>query len=281
MLTHSQTARRVETVMIKVCIIEDEPEIRKLLRLIIEKQEGFQVVSESENFAQAVSEFTRYRPDVAFVDIDLNGDSGLECAKVLTELNPKLKVIFATAHAEYMANAFEIYAFDYLVKPFNVERVVKTLNRIKGEAFSTTSTGISSAMETGDNSLLNEGGKLTSEEETVALPEQYSNKLMIRGKEQVLFVDTKDIVLIERAENATRIVTREEEYKVQVSLGGIEEKLNPNDFMRCHKSYIINLSMISKLEPYGRWTYVVKFKGTKETALMTSQKYDELKKLFG
>jgi len=267
-----QIARRVEAEMIKVCIIEDEPEIRKLLRLIIEKQDGFVVVSESENFAQAVSEFTRYRPDVAFVDIDLNGDSGLECAKVLTELNPKLKVIFATAHAEYMANAFEIYAFDYLVKPFNVGRVVKTLGRIKGEAVANSA----------EDGIGTEGiGNGISEEDSVAMPEQYSDKLMIKGKEQVLFVDTKDIVFIERAENATRIVTREEEYKVQVSLGSIEEKLNPSEFMRCHKSYIINLSMISKLESYGRWTYVVKFKGMKGTALMTSQKYDELKKLFG
>lgn len=268
-----RTARRVESAMIKVCIIEDEPEIRKLLRLIIEKQDGFQVVSESENFAQAVSEFTRYRPDVAFVDIDLNGDSGLECARVLTELNPKLKVIFATAHAEYMANAFEIYAFDYLVKPFNVERVVKTLGRIKGESVAMSADG--------DGDGTGASGKAVSEEDMVALPEQYSDKLMIKGREQVLFVDTKDIILVERAENATRIVTGEEEYKVQVSLGGIEEKLNPSEFMRCHKSYIINLTMISKLEPYGRWTYVVKFKGTKETALMTAQKYDELKKLFG
>lgn len=249
--------------MIKVCIIEDEPEIRKLLRMIIERQEGFAVVSESESFAQAVSEFTRYRPDVAFVDIDLNGDSGLECAKVLTELNPKVKVIFATAHAEFMANAFEIYAFDYLVKPFNVERVARTLGRIR---------------ELEKEAVADLPG---GQEETVSLPEQYSEKLMIKGKEQVLFVDTEEIIFVERVENATRIVTAEEEYKVQVSLGGIEEKLNPHEFMRCHKSYIINLSMISKLEPYGRWTYVVKFKGRKETALMTAQKYEELKKIFG
>ena len=240
------TARRMDVTMIKVCIIEDEPEIRKLLRMIIERQDGFAVVSECDNFASAVSEFSRYCSDVAFVDIDLNGDSGMECAKVLTELNPKLKVIFATAHAEYMANAFEIYAFDYLVKPFDVERVVTTLSRIRGE------------IETAS----------AETEETVNLPEKYSDKLMIKGKEQVLFVDTGEIVFVERAENATRIVTAEEEYRVQVSLGGIEEKLNPAEFMRCHKSYIVNLSKISKLEPYGRWTYVVKFKGMKmHTAL--------------
>ena len=108
--------------IIKVGIIEDEPEIRMLLHRMIEKQEGFQVVSESGNFAEAVTDFSKYRPDVVFVDIDLSGASGLECAKVLTEWDPKLKVIFATAHSEYMANAFEIYAFDYLVKPFNLER---------------------------------------------------------------------------------------------------------------------------------------------------------------
>lgn len=242
--------------MIKVCIIEDEPEIRKLLRRIVEKQEGFTVVSENGDFASAISDFTKYRPDVAFVDIDLRGESGLECARVLTELKPKLKVIFATAHSEYMANAFEIYAFDYLVKPFNVQRVVKTLSRIKNE---------------------------TVEEQTVTIvqSEKQSDKLMIKGKEQIVFVDKKDIIFIERSDNATNIVTGEETYKTAVSLGAIEEKLNSSEFMRCHKSYIINLSRISKIEPYGRWTYIVKFKGTSETALMTAKNYEEIKKIFG
>lgn len=239
--------------MIKVCIIEDEPEIRRLLKLIVERQDGFCVVSESGDFASAVSEFAKYRPDVAFVDIDLNGESGLECAKVLSELNPKLKVIFATAHSEYMANAFEVYAFDYLVKPFNVERVVRTLSKIKGEA---------------------------KEETLVLQPEKYSGKLMIRGKEQVVFVDKKEILLIERRESATDIVTADGTYKTSAALSAIGEKLDASEFMRCHKSYIINLSKISKIEPYGRWTYIVKLKGTDETALMTSQNYEEIKKLF-
>lgn len=246
--------------MIKICIIEDEPEIRRLLRLIIEKQEGFQVVSESGNFASAVSDFMKYRPDVAFVDIDLQGESGLECAKALTELNPKLKVIFATAHSEYMANAFEIYAFDYLVKPFNVERVVRTLTRIKGEAAAVISPDVLEAVSQSD---------------------QQSEKLMIKGREQMLFVDKKDIIFIERSDNATDIITDDGVYKTGVSLGSIEEKLNPAEFMRCHKSYIINIARIARIEPYGRWTYIVKFKGTEASALMTAKHYEEIKKMFG
>ena len=237
--------------MIKVCIIEDEPEIRKLLRKIIEKQEGFKVVSESGDFASAVSDFAKYRPDIAFVDIDLNGTSGLECAKILTELNPKLKVIFATAHSEYMANAFEIYAFDYLVKPFNIERVVQTLSRIREE-----------------------------ESESILASEVYNDKILIKGKDQVAFVDTKEIIFIERCENMTQIVTVDENYRTSISLSNLEEKLNPAEFMRCHKSYIVHLDKISKIEPYGRWTYVVKFKGSNETALMTAENYDEIRKKF-
>ena len=210
--------------MIKICIIEDEPDIRRLLRKIIEKQEGFEVVSESGDFASAISDFARFRPDVAFVDIDLNGQSGLECAKIMTELNPKLKVIFATAHSEYMANAFEIYAFDYLVKPFNVERVVKTLTRIKGDSQAKV--------------ILNENSEYISQSE------QYSDKLMIKGKEQVTFVDKKDIIFIERTESITNIVTKDRVCTTSVALGSIAEKLNPTEFMRCHKSYIINMSMI-------------------------------------
>lgn len=245
--------------MIKVGIIEDEPEIRRLLRMIVERQEGFQVVSESGDFKSAISDFTKYRPDVAFVDIDLNGDSGLECAIIMTEINPKLKVIFATAHSEYMANAFEIYAFDYLVKPFDVERVIKTLARIRDR----------------------EQEYSQGDEDTVSQSEKHSGMLMIKSKDQVTFVDKKEIVLVERNQNSTNIITKEETFRTSVSLGSLEEKLNPADFMRCHKSYIINLSMISKIEPYGRWTYVVKLKGTQETALMTAQNYEEIKKLFG
>ena len=247
--------------MIKVMLIDDEPEIRRLLHKMVEKQPDYQVVSESGDFSGAVKDFVRYKPDVVFMDIDLNGESGLECAKVFTELNPKLKVIFATAHSEYMANAFEIYAFDYLVKPFNMERVVKTLDRIRAS--------------------MAEGAAIDgSLPDKVVKPEHYKNKLFIKGKEQVCLLNMEEIILVERLEGYTNIVTARERYKTSSSLSDIGEKLNDGEFMRCHKSYIINISQIVRIEPYGRWTYVVKFKDTNETALMTAQNYEEIKKMF-
>ena len=252
--------------MIKVMIVEDEPEIRRILGKMIEKQDGFTVVAACGDFAGGVTAFMKYRPEVVFMDIDLGGESGLDCAKTITELEPKTKIIFATAHSEYMANAFEIYAFDYLVKPFNLERVTKTLTRIKGiqEAFSGVNGA--SAEENSDK--------------VVVTTEQHKEKLMIKGKEQMTFIDKKDIILVERLDGETIITTKDGEFHTSASLGSIEEKLDETEFMRCHKSYIINLSMITQLEVYGRWTYTVKLKGTNATALMTSQKYEEIKQLY-
>lgn len=241
--------------MIKVMVVDDEPAICRLLTKMVERQPDYQVVAECGNFAEAVVAFRKHKPDVVFMDIDLGGQDGLECARVFSELNPKTKIIFATAHSEYMENAFEIYAFDYLVKPFNMERLARTLDRIR-DGYAEGSPG------------------------KVAQSEQCKGKLLIKGKDQAYFVDVAEIILVERLEGATNIVTRADSYRTSTSLTEMEEKLKEQGFMRCHKSYLVNLSKISRVEPYGRWTYIVKFQGTDATALMTAQNYEELKRIF-
>ncbi|MBR5896218.1 MAG: response regulator transcription factor, partial [Lachnospiraceae bacterium] len=146
---------------------------------------------------------------------------------------------------------FEIYAFDYLVKPFDMERIGRTLERIKTMTVTDTV------------------------EETSSL-----DKMIIRGKEEINLVDKNDIIMVERTDGITRIVTKDEVFLTSQSLSAIEEELAPDKFMRCHKSYIIRIDAVKKLEVYGRWTYTVKLKDTDETALMTSEKYDEIKKKY-
>ncbi len=251
--------------MIKVMVVEDEPEIRRLLIKMIEKKEGFTVVCEAASNMQAVALFAEHRPQVVFVDVDLNGENGLECAKVLTEIDPKVKIIFATAHSEFMANAFEIYAFDYLLKPFKMERILKTLSKIEEMTVGLDNTAC-------NNELVQVPAKGHSDID--------GNKLLIKGKEQVFFVEKDDIIFVERENSITNIVTAEETYHTSTSLTDLEDKLSGGQFMRCHKSYIINIQKISSIEPYGRWTYVVHFKGIQETALITHEKYAEIKDTF-
>ncbi len=243
---------------IKVILIDDESGIRTLLRKIIEHNEGFEVVGESDNCEGAITLFHKAKPEVVFLDIEMNGTSGLDCAKIITDLDPKTKIIFATAHSQYMSDAFELYAYDYLVKPFNIDRVNQTLDRIKSMS------------------------QLSSHDQFVKIVkyERGLNKLLVKGKESMSFIDIKDIILVQRENSSTVIYTNQDSFTTSLNISDIEIKLDPEQFLRSHKSYLINISQIKKIEPYGRWTYVVSFKDIKKDALITAAKFEEIKKRF-
>lgn len=243
---------------IKILLVEDEAGMRLLMKKIIERQEGFEVIGECDNMTDCIKLFTRFKPDVVFLDVELGEDSGLECSKIISDINPKTKIIFATAHAEYMPEAFEVYAFDYLIKPFKVERVSHTLERIKEFEEETKSV----------------------EMDKIVRYEKGLEKLLVKGKESMSFVDIKDIILVQREDNSTVIYTEKDSFTTSASLGEVEEKLDKDQFIRSHKSYIINISQITKISPYGRWTYIVRFKDLDKDALITQEKYEEIKRMF-
>lgn len=116
--------------MLKVLIADDEAGMRHLLRKAVEKIDGFEVVGEAADGESAVSLAEKINPDVIFMDVEMPGLNGIECAKRIQDINPKVVVIFATGHEEYMPEAFELYAFDYITKPFNIQRIHQTLDRI-------------------------------------------------------------------------------------------------------------------------------------------------------
>ncbi|MFT8343657.1 LytR/AlgR family response regulator transcription factor [Clostridium beijerinckii] len=243
---------------IKVLIVDDEIGIRTIIKKILDKSGGFEVVGETDNGEEAIATFKEHRPNVVFFDIEMPKCNGIDCARILTDIDPKTIIIFATAHAEYMSEAFQLYAFDYLIKPFKIERVMQTLDRIKNLNKPSYGDGI-------DKIIKHEKGL---------------DKLMIKNKEGISFVDTKEIVLVQREESSTVIYTKADSFTTSISLSDIEEKLDHTQFFRSHKSYIINLSLITKIYPYGRWTYIVKLKNTDKDALLTHEKYEEIKKLF-
>lgn len=243
---------------IKVLMVDDEEGIRTVIKKILDKSGGFQVIADTDNGDEAIGIFNEHRPEVVFIDVQMPGCSGIDCAKKIADIEPKTIIIFATAHEEYMSDAFQLYAFDYLIKPFKIDRVMQTLDRIKKLNKPSYNDGI-------DKIIKHEKGL---------------DKLMIKSKEGISFIDTKEIVLVQREESSTVIYTRADSFITSISLSDIEEKLDHTQFFRSHKSYIINLSLITKIYPYGRWTYVVKLKNTEKDALLTHEKYEEIKKLF-
>jgi two-component system LytT family response regulator len=174
------------------------------------------------------------------------------------DINPKTIIIFATAHEEYMSDAFEVYAFDYLVKPFKLERINQTLERIKS---------LSAHL---NEQPLKQIGK----------PNRILEKLVIKNKDGISFIDMNEIILIQREDRSTAIYTMDDKYITSDSLSDLEERLDSSIFFRSHKSYIINLLMIQKIYSYGRWTYVLKLKNTDKDALLTHERYEKLQKIF-
>lgn len=238
-------------------IADDDYGIRRILFKALSKIDDVEIVGEAEGGESAISLYEEANPDVVFLDVEMPNINGIECAKKIMDINPKTKVIFVTAHNEYMSDAFELYAFDYLVKPFKLERINQTIERIKNAE--------------------NESYKLFNKD---IENKKSLDKLIIKNKEGIIFIDINNIIIIQRENRSTVIYTLDQNYTTSMSLVEIEKKLERTQFFRSHKSYIINLLMIDKIFPYGRWTYIVKLKNTEIDALLTHDKFLQMQKKF-
>ena len=244
--------------------VEDDDSIRELmvyaLRASNVEAKGF--VDGGELF-QALQ---IQRPDLITLDIMLPGMDGVEILKKLRSSpdTEGIPVIMASAKGtEYdKVMGLDLGADDYLVKPFKVERVLKTLEKARDR-------------------LSPERDEAPLPHHAAQSPAKPAGRMMLHHREGVTFINMEDIVLVQREDRATVIYTRDGgRYVTGDSLAETEARLDPAVFFRCHKSYIINLNHISNITPYGRWTYVVRLSGITQDALITHEKYEELEQLF-
>lgn len=245
---------------IRILIADDDDSMRMIMRRFVEKAGGFQIVGEAKDGRELIRLNEQTHPQVILLDVEMPVMTGVECARIIQDINPKTILVFATAHEKYMGDAFEVYAFDYLLKPFREQRVMKTLALIRS--------------------------RLAEEaEERAVKPETPRNvaprKLMLRHKEGVSFVDMEDILLIQREERSTVLyLAGGERLVTSDSLSEMDERLPDDMFFRTHKSYVVGLRHIDSITPYGRWTYVVKLRGTTHDALVTAERLEILQKMF-
>lgn len=245
---------------IRALIADDDAGMRLLMRKLLEKSGGFTLCGEASDGAELLALAAEHRPQLVLLDVEMPGVSGVDCARELQDSDPHTILIFATAHDKYMADAFEVYAFDYLLKPFKAERALATLERAK------------SVLRTREDA---------ARSAKPVEPRPQSGRILLKHRDGVSVINMEDILLVQREERATVLYTvNDGRYVTGDSLADIEARLDPALFMRCHKSYIINLSHVDSISPYGRWTYVVKLRGTRRDALITHEKYEELEKMF-
>ena len=244
---------------IRILIADDDPGMRTVMRKLAERAEGYELVGEAGDGNRLLELYEETRPDVVLMDVEMPGMTGIECAKVIQDRNPRTVLVFATAHEQYMRSAFEVYAFDYLVKPFRLERALNTLSLIRERL-----TAQSPAPEP-----------------VRPHPTAASGRLMLKHREGLSFLDIPSILLIQREERASVLYLSDgSRYVTSDSLSELEQRLPEEMFFRCHKSYIVNLNHIDSIAPYGRWTYIVKLRGTDRDALITHERFEALQSLF-
>ncbi|MBR3503663.1 MAG: response regulator transcription factor [Clostridia bacterium] len=246
---------------VRIAIADDDADMRNVVRKIIERDGGYELVGEAENGAELVELFDREHPQALILDVEMPVMTGIECARAIQDRDPGTVIIFSTAHDQYMQDAFELYAFDYLLKPFKLERALKTLELVRERL---------AEREKAVERTIAEGPARAA-----------AGRIMLRHKEGVSLISVENIILVQREERMTVIYTSDgNRYMTGDSLAEIDEKLPDSAFIRTHKSYIVNINFIDSITPYGRWTYVVKLHGTTQDALITHEKFEELQKLF-
>ena len=248
---------------IRILIADDDPGMRLVMRRLVERAEGYELAGEAEDGERLIRMYDELKPQVVLMDVEMPGMTGIECGRAIQERNPRTVIVFATAHEEYMKSAFELYAFDYLVKPFRVERALETLGRIRERLGGGLPEAVMRAAE-----APNRG-------ETVP------GRIMLKHREGVSFLDLKDIAMVMRENRNTIILMGDgTRYTVGDGMADLDERLPDDLFFRTHKSYIVNLNLIESIQPYGRWTYIVKLRGLKDDALITHERFEALQKMF-
>ena len=250
---------------IRILIADDDAGMRLVMRKLAQSAEGYELVGEAEDGIALIRLYDELRPEVVLMDVEMPGMTGIECARAIQDRDPRTVLVFATAHEEYMASAFEVYAFDYLVKPFRVERAMQTLQRIRERL----------------RGPVVEAVEMSRQPEVAAAVEPVQGRMMLKHRDGVSFIDVPDIAMVMRENRSTVLLMKDgARYVVGDGMAELDERLPDDLFFRTHKSYIVNLNLIESIQPYGRWTYVVKLKGLKDDALITHERFEALQKRF-
>ena len=262
--------------VLRVLVVDDERLPRQRLMRLLEEIPNTECVGECQNGRSAVDAIESLLPDLVLLDVRMPGMGGLEVARALTGHVPF--IIFVTAFDEHALSAFEVHAIDYLLKPVERERFVAAIERARALVSSSTAAQRHERLL----ALLQDerrvtaageperGGDLLSEPApptATAVPadaSQFPRRFLVKGDGQMYFVAVDDIDWVEAYGNYVRLHVGKGVHLIRETLGNIERKLDPHRFARVHRSSIVNLDRVARMDLWGAGDYIVLLKdGTK------------------
>lgn len=225
--------------LLSALIVDDEPLAREGLKLLLAKDQGIARVTEAKHGAEAIRLIRDEAPDLVFLDVQMPEIDGFD---VVREIGPQQMpgVIFVTAHDRYAIRAFEINAIDYLLKPVSRDRFDEAMRR------------------TWDRlpRVGNAERVLTSLLQTLESPPNYLSRVAIRSAAKTYFISLVEVDWMQSAENYVQLHAGAARHLVHVPMQTLHDSLDPAQFLRIHRSYIVNVSRVKEVESVGRGEYV-------------------------
>jgi two-component system LytT family response regulator len=257
---------------LRVLVVDDERLPRQRLLRLLEEIPNTMCVGECENGRTAVDAIESLLPDLVLLDVRMPGMGGLDVARALTGHVPF--IIFVTAFDEYALSAFEVHAIDYLLKPVERERFVAAIERARALVANTTAAQRHErllALLQGEPALASDAdgrpelGDASAPVSSGAGDQTtFPRRFLVKGDGQMYFVAVDDIDWVEAYGNYVRLHVGKGVHLIRETLGNIERKLDPGRFARVHRSSIVNLDRVARMDLWGAGDYVVLLKdGTK------------------
>jgi len=239
--------------MLRALIVDDEAPARDELRYLLSLEAGIEVVGEADGGLTAIGLAAHLKPNVVFLDVEMHGMNGLEAAAVIRTVAPQALIVFATAYDEYAFQAFEVGAVDYILKPFESERIHTTLERL--------------------NNYRPEEWEAAAERVDAALSKTKITvqKLPVEKNGKIVMVNYSDIIYAYAQTGQVLVVTVNGEFEFTGTLSELQERVGGTSMVRVHKSYIVNMDKVKEVIPWFKGTYWLKVEGCPDAEIPVSK----------
>jgi len=219
---------------IRAIIVDDEDLARQVIREMLKTHPEIEIVGECANGFDAVKSVAELKPDLMFLDVQMPKLDGFE---VLELIGSEVAVIFATAYDEHAIRAFEVHAVDYLLKPFRAERLNDALLRAKER--------IGKRPAAAPDQLA-----------AAARSAEFAERIVVKDGTRVHIFPAAKLDYAEAQDDYVALASQGKKYLKQQTISSLEASLDPKNFVRVHRSYLVNLERVSRLEPYGKDSHI-------------------------
>ena len=245
--------------MSKVIIVDDEPLARSIVKEYLQKHPEMELMQECGDGFEGLKAIQQHQPDLIFLDIQMPKITGFEMLELIEQPPP---VIFTTAFDEYAIKAFEAHAIDYLLKPFDQDRFDKAITKWKEQKPNST--------EKSTQDLL----------ETASLSPSQSQRIVVKNGSKIKIIPAHDVLYLEAADDYVKIHTPEGYFLKNKTMHHFEQSLDGQQFVRTHRSYIVNVQQITRIDPYEKDSHVAILRSGAKVPVSRNG-YGKLKEVLG